>query len=233
MVVKANTIRPMVTIHSPPGRAAPKDCAVTSAAEAMPDCQTRSVSASTVASTAASKASGSISTPAASQACSAASTCSPPPAIASARSGRSDCGAARNRPVTVVPSGAVSTPAFWHWPSAARAGLYWKFPTAVRITSAVMVHTTMVSMNGLSMAIEPWRCGLRVWALAWAMAAEPRPASLEKLPRLAPSRIAAASAAPMKPPAAALPVNAPVKIEPSAAGTASAFATSTMTEPTM
>ena len=70
-----------------------------------------------------------------------------------------------------------------------------------------------------SMAMIPCRTGLFVCAAACAMAAEPSPDSLEKTPRATPNRIAAATAAPAKPPVAAAGVKAWVKIRPNAAGT--------------
>ena len=59
-----------------------------------------------------------------------------------------------------------------------------------------------------SMAMTPCRTGLLVCAAAWAMAADPRPDSLENTPRATPKRTAAATAAPAKPPAAAAGVKA-------------------------
>ena len=72
------------------------------------------------------------------------------------------------------------------------------------ITSAVIVQTTIVSMKVPSMAIMPCRTGSFVLAAACAIAAEPRPASLEKTPRATPKRMPAQTAAPAKPPVAAV-----------------------------
>ena len=55
---------------------------------------------------------------------------------------------------------------------------------------------------------------------AWAIPAVPRPASLEKMPRATPKRIAAITAAPAKPPVAAIGLKAWVKIRSKAAGIA-------------
>ena len=54
------------------------------------------------------------------------------------------------------------------------------------MTSAVIVHTTTVSMNGSSRATMPSRAGWGVLAAECAMAAEPAPASLENAARLKP-----------------------------------------------
>jgi len=53
---------------------------------------------------------------------------------------------------------------------------------------------------------------LLVFAAAWAIGELPSPASLEKTPRAIPKRMAAESVAPAKPPVAAVPLNAWVKI---------------------
>ena len=55
----------------------------------------------------------------------------------------------------------------------------------VRITRAVIVQTTMVSMNTSQMPQSPWPTGV-FCACAWTIEAEPRPASLEKMPRALP-----------------------------------------------
>ena len=83
----------------------------------------------------------------------------------------------------------------------------------VRITSAVMVQTRMVSINVPNIATMPCRTGLFVLAAAWAIAAEPKPDSLENTPRATPNRMAAATAAPAKPPVAATGVKAYEKIK--------------------
>jgi hypothetical protein len=50
----------------------------------------------------------------------------------------------------------------------------------MRITRAVMVQTTIVSIKGPSMATSPSEIGSAVFAFPWAMGAVPIPASLEK-----------------------------------------------------
>ena len=77
----------------------------------------------------------------------------------------------------------------------------------------------MVSINVPSMAMVPWRTGSVVLAVAWAMGALPRPASLEKMPRWKPFK----TTRPKPPPAAALPVKALAKMLPKAPGTALAW----------
>ena len=53
-------------------------------------------------------------------------------------------------------------------------------PLAVdRMTKAVMVHTTRVSINGSRPATTPSRTGSLVWTAEWAIGAEPCPASEE------------------------------------------------------
>ena len=54
------------------------------------------------------------------------------------------------------------------------------------MTRPVMVHTTIVSTKGSSSATIPSRTGSSVRAAAWAMAAEPQPASLLKAARRKP-----------------------------------------------
>ena len=54
--------------------------------------------------------------------------------------------------------------------------------------------------------------------MPWAMGALPRPASLLRTPRLTPAAMAWATLAPMKPPAAAVGVNASPKICPNTCG---------------
>ncbi|MNN82000.1 hypothetical protein D3C81_1988850 [compost metagenome] len=83
-----------------------------------------------------------------------------------------------------------------------------------------MLHTTMVSMKVPSMPIRPERTELWVVPAAWAMPAVPRPASLEKMPRATPKRIAAITAAPAKPPLAAAGLKAWWKISAKASGMA-------------
>ena len=55
-------------------------------------------------------------------------------------------------------------------------------------TSAVIVQTTSVSMNGSSPATTPSRTGSSVLAALWAIGAEPCPASFEKSARFMPQR---------------------------------------------
>jgi hypothetical protein len=57
------------------------------------------------------------------------------------------------------------------------------------MTRPVMVQTTMVSMNGPSMAINPCLTLCSVFAVVYAMGALPRPASLEKTPLAIPNRM--------------------------------------------
>ncbi len=95
------------------------------------------------------------------------------------------------------------------------------------IARPVIEQTMMVSMNVPSIPIMPERTELVVVPAAWAIPAVPRPASLEKIPRATPKRIAAITAAPAKPPVAAIGVKAWVKIRSNAAGIAEAFTTST------
>ena len=73
------------------------------------------------------------------------------------------------------------------------------------ITRPVIVHTTKVSINVPSIAISPCSTGSLVRAAACAIGALPKPASLEKMPRATPKRIAAQTLAPAKPPAAEAP----------------------------
>ena len=64
----------------------------------------------------------------------------------------------------------------------------------ITTTSAVIVQMTIVSMNGSSSATTPSDTGSSVLAAAWAMGAEPWPASLEKRPRLTPHIIVTSTA---------------------------------------
>ena len=54
------------------------------------------------------------------------------------------------------------------------------------MTSAVMVQTTIVSMNGSSRDTTPSSTGFLTLAAEWAIAAEPIPASFENTARLTP-----------------------------------------------
>ena len=67
---------------------------------------------------------------------------------------------------------------------------------AVKITSAVMVQTTKVSINVCVMLTSACLTGSLVFAAAAAIGAEPKPDSLENTPRATPNRIAAAMVAP-------------------------------------
>ena len=93
----------------------------------------------------------------------------------------------------------------------------------VRITRAVIVQTTIVSMKVPVMLTSAWLTGSLVFADAAAIAAEPNPASLENKPLATPKRIAAANEAPINPPVAAVPEKASVIIMPNAAGIFSTF----------
>ena len=77
-----------------------------------------------------------------------------------------------------------------------------------RITSPVSVQMTSVSRNGSISDTIPSDTGSSARAAAWAMGAEPCPASLENNPRATPRLKAYANVAPRKPPLAAEPVNA-------------------------
>jgi hypothetical protein len=88
-----------------------------------------------------------------------------------------------------------------------------------RMTSAVKVHTTSVSMKGSSPATTPSRTGSSVLAAEWAIGADPWPASLENSARFMPKRKAYPAVPPMKAPAASVGVNADfVTISTSIAG---------------
>ena len=76
----------------------------------------------------------------------------------------------------------------------------------------------IVSMKVWVMETSPWRAGWLVLAAAAAMAAEPMPDSLEKMPRAAPYCMAIMRVEPVKPPSAPCPVKAPASTRPSAAG---------------
>ena len=58
----------------------------------------------------------------------------------------------------------------------------------IKITNAVMVQISIVSIKVPSIAIMPCSTGLFVLAAAWAMAALPSPASFEKIPLANPHR---------------------------------------------
>ncbi len=89
---------------------------------------------------------------------------------------------------------------------------YCQTPVFTR-TSPVMAQTTTVSQN---VPVEDTRAcltGFLVRAAAATMAAEPSPDSFENMPLLTPCRTVVMIAAPMKPPAAACPVNADFTIK--------------------
>ena len=71
----------------------------------------------------------------------------------------------------------------------------------------VMEQMTIVSMNVPVMLTRPWRTGSLVLAAAAAIGAEPRPASLLKMPRAIPFCIAM-KMVPTTPPVTALGLNA-------------------------
>ena len=62
----------------------------------------------------------------------------------------------------------------------------WALVPVMMITSPVREQMTMVSMRGSRRATTPSETGSGVLAAAWAMGAEPCPASLEKSPRRTP-----------------------------------------------
>lgn len=90
------------------------------------------------------------------------------------------------------------------------------------MTNAVMVQITTVSMNGSSSAAKPCETGWSVRTAEWAMAAEPIPASFEKVARRKPW-----IRAPTTPPATPSALNAPAMIWPKAHRMWSAWTTST------
>ena len=80
------------------------------------------------------------------------------------------------------------------------------------------MQITTVSMNGSSRPTNPSLAGCGVRAVAWAMAALPSPASLEKMARRNPM-----TSAPSAPPVAPAGVNAPFQIAAIAPGSRSAL----------
>ena len=93
--------------------------------------------------------------------------------------------------------------------------------SVVKITNAVSVQTIIVSMNVPVMLTNACLTGSFVLAAAATIGADPSPASLENRPRATPKRMAAASVAPTKPPVAAWPLNAWLKINEKASGISS------------
>ena len=76
------------------------------------------------------------------------------------------------------------------------------------MTKPVIEQIIIVSMKVPIIAIVPWRTGLLVIADACAIGALPSPASFENIPLATPKRMAAQTAAPAKPPVAAIGVKA-------------------------
>jgi len=70
-----------------------------------------------------------------------------------------------------------------------------------------------VSINGSSKATNPSETGSWARAAAWAIGADPCPASFENKPRLTPLLNAKLKPAPKNPPTAAVPVNTSVNME--------------------
>ena len=83
-----------------------------------------------------------------------------------------------------------------------------------RITIAVIVHTTIVSMKGSIMATSPSLTGSLVRAAPWAISDVPSPASFENKAL----RIPATITAPTAPPITASPVKASWMIKPNREG---------------
>ncbi len=77
-----------------------------------------------------------------------------------------------------------------------------------RITRAVSVQMTMVSINTSMIPISPCWAGWETWADAWAIDAVPMPASFVKMPLEDPTRTAV-SIDPTTPPVIAPGENAP------------------------
>jgi AGCS family alanine or glycine:cation symporter len=90
--------------------------------------------------------------------------------------------------------------------------------TAIALTlfSAIVI---LGGIRRIAEVVSGLVLGSFVFAAACAMGALPSPASLEKIPRATPKRIAAQTAAPVKPPTAAVSVKALCTIKPSAWGT--------------
>ena len=86
-----------------------------------------------------------------------------------------------------------------------------------------MVTMTMVSMNGSTSPTTPSDTGSSVLAAAWAMGADPCPASFENSPRLTP-QLRVTSRTPMPVPATpAVGLNASRRIRANVGSTAPAF----------
>ena len=95
-----------------------------------------------------------------------------------------------------------------------------------------MVHMMIVSIKGSRIETIPSSAGSSVRAEAWAIGAEPCPASLEYNPLFTPRSKAYAKVAPRKPPVAAEPVNASLKIEINEGRTLPMFGIMTANAPT-
>ncbi len=85
---------------------------------------------------------------------------------------------------------------------------------AQRTVRAVRVQITMVSINTSKIPKKPCLTGLVSLVAAWAIGAEPRPASLEKQPRAMPFVMEVEIVMPNAPPKAASALKAPLKIMP-------------------
>ena len=82
------------------------------------------------------------------------------------------------------------------------------------IASAVIVQMSIVSVKTSTMPRIPWLTRSFVSTPTYAIGAEPTPASFEKTPRAAPTRIAFVNVKPAKPPATGLKLpNAPLNID--------------------
>ena len=103
----------------------------------------------------------------------------------------------------------------------------------IKITNAVIVHTTSVSIKGSSIEIVPCLMGLFVFAAACAIGELPNPASFEKIPRDTPNLIAIHTDAPAKPPEAAVDENAEFIININISGTIVILLLTIYSPPTM
>ena len=92
---------------------------------------------------------------------------------------------------------------------------------------------TMVSMNTSKMPYRPCRTGLVSLEAAWAMGAEPRPASLEKTPRFTPQVMVCMMVMPLMPPTAAVGLKAPWKMEANTEPMLPMFTSTTARQATM
>ena len=103
------------------------------------------------------------------------------------------------------------------------------FQTPVtRMAKPVMEQTMMVSMKTSSMPMEACCRGDLAVAAAWAMGVEPRPASLEKIPRATPMRMVRSTVAPANPPSADVGVKASETTHQNTRGTSVMFMMMTM-----